>query len=368
MKILLTAEQRGSVNAVAPVARELLSRGHDLSIYATGNKNEAAGFGDLPHNRISPTQEAYSRLLRGQDVAVVGMTAFDSPDGHFLRAANEAGIPTVAIQDKNERYAERLGKDVSGLPTIMAVMNEACIGSARAELGDEAANRSRVVGWTAFDHYAKAVGNFTDRDREELLTKIGLDPGRLVHLHLTQSIHPEAAYWEGKNWGYDRRARFFLEGHDVTQFTFEAAADLGLYLVVKPHPGEMHDINPTADLAKRHGFQFIHPKACNTQELMLASNSITAGKSTALNEAALLDINTGGLLPDVPTADIVGQYPAIDTGAIPHTQNWRGLRDIVATVSTENEGILGTLAERRKKFSVDGNASKRLADIVEGLT
>jgi len=367
MKILLSAEQRGSVNAVAPVARELLSRGHDLSIYATGNENEAAGFGDLPHNRISPASEDYSRLLRGQEVAIVGMTAFDSPDGHFLRAANTAGIPAVAIQDKNERYAERLGKDESGFPTILAVMNEACVESARAELGDKAANRSKVIGWTAFDHYAKARGSFTERDREELLAKIGLDPGKLIHLHLTQSIHPGAAYWDGKNWSYDRRARFFLEGNNVTQFALEAAADLGLYLVVKPHPGEMHELNSTADLAKRHGFKFVPPESCKTQDLMLAAHSLTAGKSTSLNEATLLDINTGGLLPDVPNADIVGQYPAIDAEAIPYTQNWGDLRDVMATVSTESESILRTLAENRQRFSVDGNASKRLADIVESL-
>ena len=366
MKILLTAEQRGSVNALKPVASELLDRGHKVSIYATGNANEATGFQGLKYDIIAPTDAHYSRLINGQDAVVVGMTAFDSPDGHFLRAANAAGIPTFAVQDKDERYAERLGKDESNLPTIIAVMDENCLASVREELGEEAVRRSRVVGWTAFDHYAKARENFTERDREELLTKVGLDPKKRTHLHLTQSIHPEAAYWDGKNWGYDRRARFFLEGHAVTQFAFEAASDLGLYLAIKPHPGEMHSINPTEDLAKRHGFKFIQPTACDTQRLMQASHSVTAGKSTSLNEATLLDIDTGGLLPDISQEER-DQIPAIALDAIPCAKYWSEIRDVMATVSTSHEGISLSLAERRKKFSVDGKASERLVDIIEEI-
>ena len=94
-------------------------------------------------------------IVKDYDAIVVWLSGYDTPDGHFLRAENVAGIPTVAVQDQNSNYQARLGTNPADFPTILAVMSEDCIETARSELGGEmgevASKRSRVIGWTAFE-------------------------------------------------------------------------------------------------------------------------------------------------------------------------------------------------------------------------
>ncbi|MEK6969808.1 MAG: hypothetical protein AABW48_05250 [Nanoarchaeota archaeon] len=370
MNILLTAKQRGSVNVLAPVARELFQRGHDATIYATGNEIEAAGFSELEYKHIHPADSDYSKLVKNYDAVVVGLSGYDTSDGHFLRAANSAGIPTVAVQDQNSNYLERLGVNPADLPTLLALMSDDCVKTARKELGgemgEEAGKRSRVVGWTAFDNYAKMREDFTDESRVKLLAEVGINPENPVYVHFTQTIHPNTVYMAKVNRLFGQKVRDFLYELGVTQFTFEAASDSGLKLVVKPHPGEEFDRNYTKELANRHGFTFIPARGCNTQQLMLAAYSVTAGRSTCLTESTLLDRNTGGLIPDLGE-EWVSPFSPLALGAIPYAQNWEGIKNILEQVTSKDEEIVRKLAEDRKKFSVDGKASKRLADLVESL-
>src|SRR3989338_921637 len=153
MKILLTAKQRASVNALIPIAAELEHRNHVVTKYATGNEAEAANFG----THLQPTPEQYDSLVLGYDAVVTGLSGFATPDGYFLRAAHTAGIPTIGVLDINLNYALRLS-EVKDVPTILAVMNEECLSRMGqelvAEVGAEVVKRARVVGWTAYDHCA----------------------------------------------------------------------------------------------------------------------------------------------------------------------------------------------------------------------
>ncbi len=370
MNILLTAKQRGSTNVLAPVARELSQRGHDLKLYATGNQTEAAGFSGLEYEHIHPADSDFPQLVNGFDAVVVGLSGYDTPDGHFLRSANDAAIPTIAVQDQNSNYQGRLGTNPVDLPTILAVMSEDCIETARRELGgemgEEAAKKSRVIGWTAFDHYAKMREDFTDETRAGLLASIGVDPKNLAYVHFTQTMHPNCAYMARVDKDFGEKVKSFLYEQGVAQFTFEAASDLGLKLVVKPHPGEEYDRNYTQELADRHGFTFVPARGCNTQQLMLAAYSVTAGRSTCLTESTLLNRNTGGLISDMGE-EWVSPFPPMALGAIPYTQEWGGIKGILEQVTSKDEEVVRKLAENRKKFSVDGKASKRLVNLVESL-
>ena len=372
MKLLLTAKQRGSANVLAPVAKELLQRGHQLTIYATGNDNEAAGFNGLAFERINPTDDSYSQLVKGYDAVMVGLSGHQTQDGYFLRAANSMGIPTIAVQDQNSGYLGRLGTNHADLPTVLAVMDKDCIETARTELGGEmgaeAAKRCRVIGWAAFDNYAKMREDFTEQKREELLHKIGLNPEELVYFHATQNIHPESAYMQRSSMSAEEKRRIFDYECAVTALVFETASELGIRLVAKPHPGEEYIENFTQELAHQHGFVYMPAKACNTQELMLTSYSITAGRSSCITEAALLDRNAGAILPgELGKSWGSTGSPAITLGAIPVTYDWNGAREVVEKVTSLNEKIKRELAEDRKRFSVDGKAGKRLADLIEEL-
>ena len=387
MKLLLSAKQRGSTNVLAPVAKELLSRGHQVSLYATGNETEAAGFNGLDYKHGAVGLDDFTRLVRDNKVVVVGLSGYGTPDSQFLKAANAEGIPTVAVQDQNSNYVGRLGTNPADLPNILAVMSDDCIETARRELGgemgNEAAKRCRTVGWPAFDHYAALRESFTEVKRRELLGKLGLNPEKPVYFHATQNGHPLSDYslsairsevvrdWEALSAKLEKlvkdKGAYFDYEMRVTETVFQAASDLGLRLVVKPHPGEKYAINFTEDLAKRHGFFYVPAEACNTQQLMLASYSVTAGRSTCLTEATLLNRNTGAMLPD-ELGKIWGTTgsPAISLDAIPVAYEWDHVIGILAMVTSHNTAAQ-MLAENRKKFSVDGNASKRLADLIEGL-
>ncbi|MDP3698358.1 MAG: hypothetical protein Q8R47_02115 [Nanoarchaeota archaeon] len=372
MKILLTAKQRGSTNVLAPVARELEARGHELKLYATGNDTEAAGFDKLAYERINPAEDSYAQLVRGYDAVIVGLSGRQTPDGYFLRAANTAKIPTIAVQDQNSGYRGRLGTNLADLPTILAVMDKDCIETARkefgGEMGDEAAKRCRVIGWAAFDNYAKLREDFTEQKREELLHKVGLNPDQPVYFHATQNMHPYSAYMQRSTKSAEEKMKVFDYECRVTQSTFKAASDIGVKLIVKPHPGEEYVQNFTQELANKHGSVYLPAKSCNTQELMLASYSVTAGRSTCLTEATLLDKNAGAILPDTMGKEwgTTGS-PTISLGAMPVTYDWDGAREVLGQVTSHDEIVAQKLAKDRKKFSVDGNASKRLADLVEEL-
>lgn len=372
MEILLTAKQRGSTNVLAPVAKELLQRGHELKLYATGNDAEAAGFNQLAYEMINPAEDSYAQLVRGYDLVIVGMSGHQTPDGHFLRAANMLGIPSIAVQDQNSNYVERLGTDPLGLPSILAVMDQDCIETVRkelgAEMGEEAAKRSRIIGWPAFDNYAKLREEFTPQQREALLRKLGLNPDDAVYFHATQNIHPDSAYMKRLDKTGLEKSDIFNYESSVTRRVFNAASDLNVRLVVKPHPGEEYEFNFTQELADKHGFVYLAAKACNTQELMLASYSVTAGRSTCLTEATLLDKNTGAILFGEKGKEWGSTgSPAISLGAIPFTYDWGGEAEVLGKVTSHDEEIRRELAEDRKKFSVDGKASKRLADLIEEM-
>lgn len=364
MHIVLTAKFYGAANALVSPAKELLRRGHDITVYATGNDAEAKGFQDLPVQRI--TTSDFSRLVQGYDVVVTGLSGYTSPDGQFVQAATKAGIPVVSIADQNSGYVDRLGSDPRRLPTVIAVMDEECKKTLESQLdvkiGAEAVKRVRVVGWTAFDRYAELRDTFTEEARVALLTGIGIDPESIIYVHFTQNMHPDCVYMSHFPHPREKKQEEFDYELDVAKKTFEAASDLGLKLVVKPHPGEEFDY--TKEQADHHGFLFV-PR-CNTQLLVLVAYSVTAGRSTCLTEATLLDRNTGGLLPDMG-AEWVSPFPPLMLGAIPYTQTWEGIKDVLAQVTSKDEAVLRKLKEDRKKFSVDGNTSKRLVDIIEEL-
>lgn len=370
MKILATANRRGPVNTIAPVVKELIARGHELTVYATGNEVESDGFRGIEYRRISPAGDDYDTLVRGHDLVLAGLSGYKSPDGFFVRAANAARIPTVAVQDQNRGYRERLGSREGDLPALIGVMNDECIHRVKEELGggdmtDEIIRRIRVVGWTAFDHYAQKMKEFGPEDRAGLLARLRLEPCN-TYLYLAQNLHPDTDYMKTMDWTREKKQEDFDYELRVTRAVFGCASDLGLQLAVKPHPGERFEINFTEDLCNKHGFTYLAASACNTQELMLAADSVTAGKSNAIIEACLLDRNTGAILPDMLYEDIV-PFPSVTLDAIPYTREWNGIGELMELVTSSDKETNAELAKKRKRFSVDGKASERLVDGIEKM-
>ena len=365
MNLLFAAKMSGPAQTLVSPIKELIARGHDVTVYATGNEAEARGFQDISYQHVAGIED-YSNLVTGFDAVVTGMSGFQSPDGYFVRAANEEGIPCISVADQDTTYVERLGKEVQNLPTMIAVMNEGCKETMREQLSDsncsEALARTKVVGWTAFDRYAEIRNGFTYEQRSDLLDRLSLEGP--IYVHFTQNIHPETDYMKRViRPKLEKKQRFDYE-LGSTRVLFKAASDLGIKLVVKPHPGEKFSTNYTKNLVDQHGFIYLPASACSTQELMLAADSVTSGKSTCLAEAALLDKNTGGIVPDI---DDLTPFPSLAVGAIPYADKWEDIPGVLEQVTSPDLRIMLELAEKRKKFSVDGHASERLADLVESL-
>jgi len=401
MNILFTAKQRGSTSALAPVVEELSFRGHNISVYTTGNSNEASGFGEqartlagisnklvdqgfprcsiytyFSQNRWyyhipDPTDKECFNIVKKFDLVLVGSSSYLSSDGTFLRAANAQKIPTIAVHERNSNYNLSLGNNLDNLPTILAVVSYNYQDRMRKELTPEMASvviaRTKVVGWTAFDDYAKIKESFTEAKRENFLHELGLNSDELWHLHLTQNIHPDSDYLKFSARPRQQKEEIFEYETKVTTAVFEAASNLGLKLIVKSHPGEAFKTNYTAELADCYGFKYLHADDCSTQDLMLAVNSVTAGRSSCLNEAALLDRRTGGIFPDLDDEELF-PFPCVSDKAIPYTRRWDEIYSVLSTITSSSNAVQEFLALKRKSFYVDGKASQRLADLVEELS
>lgn len=359
-KILATAQQRGSANALRKPIELLINRGHEVEVYATGNDVEASGFGGLGYKQIHPISlEEYKALLSGSNLLLTGLSGATTSDSYFIQAANELGIKSVGVNDQNLNYRGRF-RGVESLPTILAVMTADCGPTLERELDSDLSRHLikglRVVGWTAFDDYASIRAGFSPEQRNSLLEKLWLDSSRKISFHATQNVFVE----NNPNFlPYERR---------VTEEVFRKANDLGVSLVVKPHPKEaknpsLADREITKALATKYGHIYLFPDSCETQKLMLSSDAVTAGRSTCLTEACLLDINTGGVLPDC-SYDEIKAFPPVVVDAIPYTQSWEGIGGILKDVIISPSD---SLRDMRKKFSVDGKASQRLVGIIEEL-
>lgn len=371
MKLLLTAKQRGLTNALAPVARELLQRGHALTLYATGNESEAAGFQGLEYQSIDPAPELFPQLVENYDAVVVGLSGYTTPDGHFLRAANAKGIPTVAVLDQNYGYPERFGSLPTDLPSRVAVMTDDCIKTARLELGDvlgdALAERSRVVGWSAYDQLAAVREAYTHEQRVALRERLGVNASVPFLVYLSQNVHPDTDYMKPVNWDFKRKSDFFAYEMELTRKVLDELARLGAFVLVKPHPGEKHSTNFTEKLTMEYeNVRYLPAESCKTQDLVLTANGIIAGRSGVLAEACLLDRNIGAALPGISVEERNAFLP-VALNAIPSTSTWLGVPDLVQTVVSAHTDLdlNQRLATDRKLFSVDGKAAARVADLVE---
>lgn len=366
MEILVTAKSIGSARALVSPIKELQRRGHHLTVYATGSETEARGFQDVGYLKIEPSKDYFS--LQKYDVVITGIHEGGGADRLFIQGAHREGIPSISVLEHHYNYP-LFWESINQLPTIITVMNDDCIEMMKKELGEldiEAAKRSRVVGWTAFDNYAQLREEFNNQRRTGLLSSVGLNPDEEIYFHATQNLHPDTEYVQKVARKREDNEHNFQYEMSLSQAVFEAASDLGRCLVVKPHPGELFNVNFTKELAERHGFRYLPAEACDTKQLMLASYSVTAGRSTCLIEGTLLDRNVGGIIPDMGE-EWISPFPPLALGAIPYTQEGDGIKKVLEQVTSHDETIVQKLAADRQKFSVDGKASQRLADLVEEI-
>ena len=358
-KILVTGQHRGSTNALLSPARELQSRGHDLTIYATGDDVEVTGFQDLPYERASPMD--HGKLLNGHDLLLTGLSGQATHDGAFIRVANSLGMTSIGVNEINQSWPDRLGcldgDTLEGLPSIIAVTDDTAKGSMRASLptkaGEAAIRRTEVVGWTAYDHFPQLIEDFTPDKRFATLESISHDSSKPLYFHATQNVH------------LPHDESFLKYEQALTHAVFDAAQRIGLQLLVKPHPREANSPDPdfTQREAEAYDHRYVSANAVETMPLIQSADAVTTGKSTVLLDACLLDRNTGALFPDVPNKVTRESWPPVYLEAIPVARTWGEIPQLFYNLTNPDNQV--SLAENRKRFSTDGGASERVADLVE---
>jgi hypothetical protein len=368
-KIIIAGKMRGAVNVLAPVAIALRNRGHQVTTYATGNQNEATGFkGAGAYQRVEPAADEYDSIVKKADIIITGMSGHKSPDGLFVKAGNKRKIPTISLLDHNSGYVMRLGKDEINLPTVIGVMGDKAVQKMKRELGGamgaEAAKRAKIIGWPAFDYYAARKQVFFEVQRKALLEPFNIDPEKNIYFYPTQNIRPDAEYWKNVDKPKADINKFYDYEIETTEVTLMIGSDIGVTFIMKPHPGE--EFGVTEVLAERYGSVYLPADACETQELMLASYAVVAGRSSCLTEACLLDRNTGGIFPELKENDVDG-FPPVSINAIPYTLEQAGVEGVLKSVTSTDGKTNSELANNRKRFSVDGRASQRVCDLVEKM-
>lgn len=387
-KILACATHSGSVNAIKSVTKEFISRGYEVDVRATGNEDQARNFQGFTHYKYGNlNREECDYLIKNSDMVLVGMSGANTPDIFMLESASKYKIPSVAVIDLDTSYQEKLGSNPDYFPTILSVSNKKCLETIRnsfpdrPEIAEELIKRTRITGWTIFEYLAELRENFSEKSREEFLHKIGLNPDENYHVHFTQNLDPETEYLKrhinSSQELYEKWSKIFNYETGTTRRIFEIAFDIGLKnIIVKPHPGEKTKHQHTLNLARKYGFTYLPGFAflddsvsvpenkIDNKLLMLSAKSLSAGRTTCLDEACILDKNIGGLFPELGTKD-VAEYSSVTNCAIPYTFEWDGVGAILFNINSTDEYINNEMRERRKRFSVDGKASKRLVDIIE---
>ncbi len=272
----------------------------------------------------------------------------------FFKLCADLGIPCVGIQHGTMSYS----------PLTVHAKEEICKGKPEclprpakllvygsyyrdflAKNGHYPAEEISVIGNLRYDHFVNAK----KLSKKALIEKYRLDDSKQIVLYVGNILPSQSEYEE------------------MTRAVFRAAKELGVFLVVKQHPGETSDAL-YHKLANEIGLKHFITKNASTLELIAACDLIIGAESTLDYEAMILDkpvivVNLGNRpdsLPFVREKAALGAYRAEDV--LP------ALRNALSDAKTK-----AMLAVGMKKlveahcYKVDGRAAERAAEIIRGL-
>lgn len=146
MKILVTAHETGSANALVPVIRELSAMPNtEVQVLATGYAPRIFALEGIPHRQVELPEQRDAAFLQfadrlleecGPELLVLGTAWEKNLEKAFLQLAPDRGIRTLSIVDNwchfKERFLQVEGTDAS-FPDRVAVIDESAQEQAIAE-------------------------------------------------------------------------------------------------------------------------------------------------------------------------------------------------------------------------------------------
>lgn len=272
----------------------------------------------------------------------------------FFKLCSDRGIPCIGIQHGTMSYS----------PLTVHEKEEICKGKPQclprpAKLlvygtyykdfiiknGHYPADEIAVIGNLRYDHFVNAK----KISKKAMADKYSLDSSKQIVLYVGNILPSQSEYEE------------------TTRAVFKAAKELGLFLVVKQHPGEAGDIL-YHKLANEIGIRPFITKNASTLELLTACDIIIGAESTLDYEAMILDkpviiVNLGNRpdsLPFVRENAAIGVYKSEDV--LPALKN--SLFD-----KKTKENLAKGMAKLIEAhcYKIDGRSAERAAEIVKEM-
>ncbi len=342
MRFLVFGRDPGGANALLPVVRALTARsGDSVDLLAQAWAEDVFRCGGAPFRAAGP--DDFPPALARTDAALTGTSWPPDAETRLWRAAEEAGVPTLALFDYWANYRVRfLGPSGEPVwPTRIAVMDAAVA----REMEAEGAPKDRIV----------VTGQpFLEMRAAQLRAKAGAAPpprkGRVLFVSQPLSASPSA----GER-GYDEFSALRLAADAVER----AARTSGrpLCLALKPHPKE----NP-AGLRAALGSPppgVTHEWEEDGDAALLKSEVVLGMSSMMLVEAALAGCPIVSVQPGLPRQD---EFYLSRTGRCPRAGTVEDVERFLAAALRAGpaSGIDG--------FSRDHDgAAGRVTDLLRGI-
>ncbi|MEW6445848.1 MAG: hypothetical protein AB1479_07415 [Pseudomonadota bacterium] len=299
--ILILAGDPGGANALTPVIRALLDDGrcrlvlhayrHALDLWRQqGFDVHALPAPCLPRERLEqlrPDLLLCATSCNGEDW-----------EQAFIAAANELGIPSLALLDFWSNYRQRFTSPsrLLTLPDCIAVMDDL----ARHEMIEEGFDPARLIvtGQPVFDALPQERADFTASDRRRAI-RADMAGDKSLILFASQPIASLYRDLTGnpRHLGYDERQtlNMLVEALD----TIGSTQPLRLHIL--PHPREARE--SFTDLHARHTEISVSEGQYTPHDLVMSADIVVGMNSMLLVEACLLGALVLSLQPGLSGRD-----------------------------------------------------------------
>jgi UDP-N-acetylglucosamine 2-epimerase len=278
----------------------------------------------------------------------------------FIGAARLQGIPSVSVLDFWSNYRPRFsssGDLLDCVPDRIAVMD----GQARDEMIAEGFESQRlfVTGQPAFDDLANWHAGFTPERRQTVRRKLGVQENELLVVFASQPYSAFASTDSSlpQYRGFDERS----VAAQLLKTLEEMETDgRRITLVVRPHPRESAD---NFDHLRSDTVRVCVTSDGEARETVAAADLVVGMNTVLLIEACYLGCVVVSLQPGLKGADpLRTNRLGFSRAVYSDNQIAPAIRELLLDESSRRRVI-----ENLEHFRVDGDAAKRVAELVLSL-
>lgn len=354
----------GGANAIAPVIEVLRAEGRvtvQALAYLQGCDlwtKRNIKFDEVPENIPKAT---IVDILRGQNVKLLLVGTSLNPvelEKQFIAAANDIGLPSLAVLDFWSNYGRRFS-DADGnlvyIPDLIAVMDE----RARDEMMAEGFDPEQLViaGQPAFDDLVMWRSRFTSAKRQAIRNALGAGSGELLILFASQPLSvlygtdPQNPLYPGYTEQEVLRTLVNALDHIAEQ------SGQKIVLAIRPHPRERVESFNTVKCRTAH---LVLSTDGESRDIAMASDLVIGMNTVLLVEACYLGCLVVSLQPGLRIPD---PLPTNRSGLSRPVYHEHEVIPVLEQMLLDNNARRYIQA-KLSNFQPDGCATKRVVELV----